>query len=405
VAAVAPGAGAPTGTVTFQDGNVILQTVAVGPGGTATFTTSFATAGGHAITASYSGDANFAASSQALTEQVNAPAAAATTTALRASAPTAVFGQAETLTATVTSPAGVPAGTVTFLDGATVLGTAQLNAGQAVLPVSLGVGNHQLTAVYGGAAGFTGSTSAASAVTVNPAATTVTLGSSVNPAATGQAVTFTATVAVVSPGAGTPTGTVTFMDGNVVLGRFTVGAGGTATVTTSFATAGGHAITASYSGDANFAASSQALSEQVNAPTTRQATTTALLASANPVLVGQSVTFTATVRGPAGSGTPTGTVTFLVGSVPVAAVRLDASGQARLTGFFSVAGSFTIRAVYNGDGNFATSSQSLTEQVGRTTTLAARVAAKRKADASSVWQTMSVAPPSQHGKQPRSSKR
>src|SRR5262249_39046452 len=147
--------------------------------------------------------------------------------------------------------------------------------------------------------------------TVNPAATTVTLGSSVNPAVTGQAVTFTATVAAVAPGAGTPTGSVTFMDGNVVLGTFTVGADGTAMVTTSFATAGGHAITASYSGDANFAASSQALTEEVNAPAPA-ATTTTLSASANPVRVGQAATFTATVRGPAGAGTPTGTVTFLV---------------------------------------------------------------------------------------------
>jgi hypothetical protein len=34
-----------------------------------------------------------------------------------------------------------------------------------------------------------------------------------------------------------------------------------------------------------------------------------------------------------------------------------------LTGFFSVVGQFTIRAVYSGDSNFAASSQSLTEQV------------------------------------------
>jgi hypothetical protein len=305
----------------------------------------------------------------------------------------------------VTSPAGVPTGTVTSVDGTTVLGTAQLNAGQAVLPVSLGVGNHQLTAVYGGAAGFAGSTSAASAVTVSPAATAVMLGSSLNPAVTGQAVTFTATVAAVAPGAGTPTGTVTFKDGNVVLGTFAVGPGGKATFITTFAAAGGHAITASYSGDPNFVGSSQALTEQVNAPATTQATTTALLASGNPVVVGQAVTFTATVRGPVGSGTPTGTVTFFVGNTAVAAVRLDAGGQARLTGFFSVAGSFTIRAVYSGDGNFATSSQSLTEQVGRPTTLAARAAAKHKADSSSVWQTMSVAPARHHGRQPRSSKR
>src|SRR5262249_10107459 len=182
-----------------------------------------------------------------------------------------VFGQAETLTATVVAPAGVPTGTVTFLDGTTVLGTAQVNAaGQAMLPVSLGVGNHQLTAVYGGAAAFAGSTSAAAAVTVNPAATTLALASSVNPAATGQAVTFRVGVTAVAPGAGTPTGTVTFKDGGVILGTFAVGADGTATLTTSFAAAGGHVITAVYNGDPNFVGSSQALTEQVNAPVSPQ---------------------------------------------------------------------------------------------------------------------------------------
>jgi hypothetical protein len=276
--------------------------------------------------------------------------------------PTAVFGQGETLTATVTAQAGVPTGTVTFLDGTTVLGTAQLNAGQAVLPVSLGVGNHQLTAVYSGSDGFAGSTSAAAAVTVNPAATAVTLAPSLNPATTGQSVTFTATVAAVAPGAGSPTGTVTFMDGNVVLGTFTVGADGTAMVTTSFATAGGHAITASYSGDANFVGSSQTLTEQVNAPAT-QATTLTLGVSANPVRAGRAVTFTATVRGPTGAATPTGTVTFLINGVVVARVTLDANGQARLTRSFSRKGLYSIQAVYSGDANLAARSQTLTEQV------------------------------------------
>jgi len=79
-------------------------------------------------------------------------------------------------------------------------------------------------------------------------------------------VTFTATVAAVAPGAGAPTGTVTFKDGNMVLGTASVGAGGTAMFTTSFAAAGGHAITAVYSGDGNFVGSSQTTTEQVNAP-------------------------------------------------------------------------------------------------------------------------------------------
>jgi hypothetical protein len=44
-------------------------------------------------------------------------------------------------------------------------------------------------------------------------------------------------------------------------------------------------------------------------------------------------------------------------------VTLDANGQARIRGSFSVAGLFTIRAVYSGDAIFDTSSQSLTERV------------------------------------------
>ena len=293
-------------------------------------------------------------------------AAAATTTTLSTSTAYAVFGQAEVLAATVNSPAGTPTGSVTFLDGNTVLGTAPVNAaGQAILAVSLGVGNHALTASFAGSGGFTGSSSAAATVTVNRATTTVALASSVNPAVTGQAATFTATVAAVAPGVGTPTGTVTFKDGDVILETVAVGAGGKATFTTSFAAAGGHAITAVYSGDPNFVGSSQALTEQVNAPTTPQATTTALLASANPVVVGQAVRFTATVRGPAGTGTPTGTVRFFVGNKVVARVTLDANGQARITRSFSRTGLFTIRTVYRGNAHFAASSQVLTEQVNR----------------------------------------
>jgi len=172
-------------------------------------------------------------------------------------------------------------------------------------------------------------------------------------------------VAAVAPGAGTPTGTVTFQDGNVVLGTVAVGTGHTATFTTSFAVAGAHVITAVYNGDSNFEASRQAFTEQVNAPAARKATTTSLMASANPAVVGQSVTFTATVSDPSRTSTPTGTITFFVGSKVVARVTLDGNGQARFTRVFSRTGQFTIRAVYSGDATFDVSSKSLIEQVNR----------------------------------------
>src|SRR5262249_3840590 len=80
---------------------------------------------------------------------------AATTTPLRTSIAPAVFGQTEVLPATVISPTGTPTGTVTFLDGTTLLGIAPVNAaGQATLAVSLGVANHTLTASFAASGGF-----------------------------------------------------------------------------------------------------------------------------------------------------------------------------------------------------------------------------------------------------------
>jgi streptogramin lyase len=292
------------------------------------------------------------------------PQAAATTTTLSTSTATAVFGQTELLTATVSSAAGAPTGTVTFKDGSVVLGSAPINAaGQATLKVSLGVGIHALTASFTATSAFGGSSSAVLPELVDRAMTTVALSPSVNTVVTGQSVSFTATVTAVAPGAGTPTGWVTFKDGNVILATVMVGAGSKATFTTSFAITGGHAVTALYSGDQNFVGSSQTTNELVNVATTRKVTTTGLFTPAKPVLVGQTVTFTATVRDPAGTATPTGTVTFFVGNVAVATVRLDAGGQARLTGVFTIRGTFTLRAVYSGDGTFAGSWHSLTEQV------------------------------------------
>ncbi len=60
--------------------------------------------------------------------------------------------------------------------------------------------------------------------------------------------TFTATVSANSPGSGTPTGTVTFMDGSTSLGTGTL-SGGVATFSISTLPVGSHSITGVYSGD------------------------------------------------------------------------------------------------------------------------------------------------------------
>jgi len=96
----------------------------------------------------------------------------ATTTALAAPS-TATPGSSITLTATVTpgqALPGQPAGTVTFLDGTTVLGTGALGGGTpdtvAFTTTAPAAGAHTLTARYAATALFLGSTSAPVALTV-----------------------------------------------------------------------------------------------------------------------------------------------------------------------------------------------------------------------------------------------
>ena len=54
-------------------------------------------------------------------------------------------------------------------------------------------------------------------LTINQASTTTAMAASVNPSVYGQSVTFTASVVAVAPGSGTPTGTVSFMEGSTTL--------------------------------------------------------------------------------------------------------------------------------------------------------------------------------------------
>ena len=165
-----------------------------------------------------------------------------------------------------------------------------------------GVGSHSITAIYSGDADFLASTSAPLTQTVGQDATTTALSSSANPSVVRQVVTFTATVTANPPGAGTPTGTVTFQDGGVNIagcGKQALVAG-IATCSDSFAGVGSHSITAIYSGDADFLASTSApLTQTVG----QDATTTALELLGQPFGGRQSVTFTATVTAnPPGRG-------------------------------------------------------------------------------------------------------
>ena len=90
---------------------------------------------------------------------------------------------------------------------------------------------------------------------INLTVSSTALSSSPNPSVTGQAVTFTATVAASLPGGpGTPEGTVTFLDGSTIIANCNAipMIGGSAQCVASSLFSGSHAITAAYSGDINY---------------------------------------------------------------------------------------------------------------------------------------------------------
>ncbi len=164
-----------------------------------------------------------------------------TTTALGANINPTSFGQAVTLTATVTPSAST--GTVTFKDGTTTLGTGTVSGGVATFTTSgLSVGSHSITAEYGGDASYATSTSSPLTQFVNRANTSTALAANTNGTTYGEAVTLTATV---TPAVAT--GTVTFKNGTTTLWVGPV-SGGVATWTTSSLGAGSNPLTAIYSG-------------------------------------------------------------------------------------------------------------------------------------------------------------
>ena len=284
-----------------------------------------------------------------------------TTTAVTSSQNPSVAGQPVTFTATVTTTGGTgtPTGSVSFMDGSSVIGTGTLFGGVATITTSsLATGNHTISARYAGSGPIKGSTGSMTGnpqvVTGLPTATAVA--SSQNPSVAGHSVTFTATVTPTS-GSGTPTGTVTFLDGGSQIGTGTL-INGIASFTTSALSVGSHTITTSYGGDSTFAGGTGSLTGNPQV-ITAIATTTTVASSQNPSVVGQSVTFTATVTPTSGSGTPTGTVTFLDGGSQIGTGTLTNGVASFATSALNV-GSHTITTSYGGDSTFTGGTGSLT---------------------------------------------
>jgi hypothetical protein len=406
------GSAQPTGTVKFYDGGNLL------PSCTATGTVSlpftggvvppctvpFLTQGTHSLTAIYSGDLNFGGSTSSAQNQI-VNSTATVTSVVSSPNPSAVNAQV-TATATVTpayTAGGTkPAGTVTITTTpATTTCTQTLVAGAvpACTFTFTSNGSYTIVATYNTSdANFLSSTSpstgaGADVQTVGKEATSVVLTSSPNPSSVNQQVAVAATISfVAATGTPQPTGTVTYSDGARTLCTFTGNTtapftgGVIPACTAALFTAGHHAITASYSGDANFSGSALTLNptQQVNLA----ATATTVMGSSSSAPLNTSVTFTATVTpSPApstGSVNPTGTVTFQYvgtnGTLPATPVTLCAAAGVTPTGLglatatcssaLPAVGTYTITAAYDGDANFnaTTSAGTFSFAVGTTTT-------------------------------------
>jgi hypothetical protein len=362
VTSLAPGT--PTGSIVFTTtGPVPGATVPLGPGATASFTFTPPSGGGFSIDAAYGGDATFAASTARLPLLlIVAPIATATT--LSASVNPGGSGQPVTFTAHVTpaTTASPPlSGEVTFLDGLEPLATVALDSsGAATLTIaSLALGQHSVTAQYVGSLDYGASVSPPLVETIAKPATATAIASSVNPAATGEAVALSASVSAES---GVPTGTVAFRDGATVLASVAL-SGGQATFTTAALGAGHHAIAAVYSGDASFQGSASDALDQV--VLVQRVTSVTLTSSRNPSHAGQGVRFTATITSPVPAGTaPTGTVTFRDGAKVLGTAKVHADGTAHLEVSTLAAGSHGITARYEGDAAYAPhTSDALTQVV------------------------------------------
>lgn len=293
-----------------------------------------------------------------------------TTTALIALPNPASAGQTVTLTATVSpAPTGVSLGTVSLYDGATLLGMGNVNSsGVATFSTTgLPAGADSLTAVYSGNAGFATSTSSIFTETIAAlTSTTTTLTAAPNPANVGESVTLTATIspapteqsrqALLVREESESLGTVSFYYGETLLGSGNVNSSGVATSSTTTLPAGADGLTAVYSGDASFAASTSSVyTETITVPTTATATT--LTASPNPGTIGQSVTMTATVS-PAPTGSSLGTVSFYNGATLLGSGNVNSSGVATFSTASLPAGADSLTAVYSGNAGFVTSTSS-----------------------------------------------
>jgi hypothetical protein len=259
-----------------------------------------------------------------------------------------------TLTASVTNAgSNSPTGTIKFMDGSFVIGSATLNYSSASFTAStagLPPRTYNVTANYAGDGNYGPATSAPIAITLaNRTASTPTLTPASQTVVVGTAAQLAARVTGVFK-YGSSTGTVGLLYGNTVLLTAPLIYENATTAYASFSAStsgvppGVYSVRMSYSGD-----NENLPSNSAPVTVTVLADTVTVTASPNPVPSGSSFTLTATVQG---SSTPTGSVIFSADSQVLGSTSLN-SGTAAVTlpAGTLVVGTYSVTAHYAGDKN------------------------------------------------------
>jgi hypothetical protein len=215
-------------------------------------------------------------------------------------------------------------------------------------------GSHTITATYSGDASFTAGPAGSATITITPAVTSMPAVSVPSTGELGASILIFASLTGTSCG-NPATGTFTFFAGITQIGNSLVQSSinkdncslsGSGAISTSMLSQGNNTITAKYSGDTNYAASTAPASiVDVQMPTA-----TALTASALTINQSQSVTLTATIT-PAQAGPPVGgTVRFQGTPSSCSAGVTNSIAQCALSSL--LVGPQVIEAFYSGDTNY-----------------------------------------------------
>jgi len=354
----------PSGSVRFTDNGVEIGTSTLSSSGKAVLSDVRLRIGGRRIVATFTPSNPQAVAGSASSQLSIAISAAATTTTLNATQTATASGATVTVEATVKAVFGAAAfGTVTFKNGATVLGTASVNGnGVARLTLPLAFSSYSVQAFYSGSSTATASQSATKTVVVSPVvtpvvqSTTTKLTASTNSLAIGQSVRLTARVKAAN-GAAVTTGQVQFFRGSILLGTLNLDSYGQASWTVNGLGVGSYGLRAVYVGTSNFLTSTSTVA---TVTVSKQATRLAFVTPpTSGGLVGEPVTVQLRVT-PAVSGSPIGTVTLTINSAIVGTAKVDGNGMVKLTfptGYNSGLGS--IRFLYSGSSTFESSTLDL----------------------------------------------